>query len=329
MIVFETAGEPLTRIAEEEVGGRRIAGRLLPYGGEAGEQAFRFDPVARRFVRRRPESAVTVGPARTEPWRAAAARLPAGPVLVGPGSVAEAVRGAQRAAAEGALAAGRAVFLLDPQPEGMPESSAGLTVLSTFSPGGPCAFPSLRAARSRDAPSGVLFPLIPGWTAEAEVLEALLCEAEREGARSATPIVPDADGESRRSILDARSASSAPSPEDFFDRIHHQDWPAKMPELLRRARARCAVHGLAVLPPRPSGRREPAGNAAASARLEERAELDGLPEHREAVLRAAVRWIDECGRDLAAVAREGNFRKVFPFDGHVAAEAEAALEGAR
>jgi hypothetical protein len=38
-----------------------------------------------------------------------------------------------------------------------------------------------------------------------------------------------------------------------------------------------------------------------------------------------VRWIDESGRNLAAVASEGNFRRVFPFDGEVAEEAEAAL----
>jgi hypothetical protein len=111
----------------------------------------------------------------------------------------------------------------------------------------------------------------------------------------------------------------------FFDLIHHREWLPRMAERLPEAWRRCAARGLAVLPPRPIGRGEPAGDAAASARLEERAELDALPEHRAALLRAAVRWIDESGRDLAAVAREGNFRRVFPFDGDVAAEAEAAL----
>jgi hypothetical protein len=42
-----------------------------------------------------------------------------------------------------------------------------------------------------------------------------------------------------------------------------------------------------------------------------------------------VRWIDESRRDLSAVAREGNFRRIFPFSGEVAAEAESALRGAR
>jgi len=42
-----------------------------------------------------------------------------------------------------------------------------------------------------------------------------------------------------------------------------------------------------------------------------------------------VRWIDDSRRDLAAVAREGNFRKVFPFGPDIAGEAEAALREAR
>jgi hypothetical protein len=41
------------------------------------------------------------------------------------------------------------------------------------------------------------------------------------------------------------------------------------------------------------------------------------------------RWIDDSRRDLAAVAREGNFRKVFPFGPDIAGEAEAALREAR
>ena len=47
-------------------------------------------------------------------------------------------------------------------------------------------------------------------------------------------------------------------------------------------------------------------------------------EHRAALLHGAARWIDEAGRDLAPVVREGNFGKVFPF-GALIAEAEAAF----
>jgi hypothetical protein len=79
-----------------------------------------------------------------------------------------------------------------------------------------------------------------------------------------------------------------------------------------------------AMPPRPIGAGEPAGNAIAAARLEERAVDVEDDEHRFALLHAAVRWIDESGRDLASVVRDGNFRKVFPF-GALAAEVEAAF----
>jgi hypothetical protein len=78
------------------------------------------------------------------------------------------------------------------------------------------------------------------------------------------------------------------------------------------------------MPPRPAGR-QPRANAAAAARLEEAAELAPAGEHRDSLLLAAVRWIDESGRDLGAIAREGNFRRIFPWGGAVADASEAAL----
>jgi len=329
MIVFQPAPAPIARPGEADIGGRRIAGRLVPYGGEAGAEALRFDPLARRFVWRRPDATVAVGPASPEAWRRAASRLPPGPVLVGPGSVAEEVRGAYRAAAEGALSAGRAVFLLDPEPEGIPDCGAAVVVLCSLAARGSVSFPRLAAAGSRGPAWGVLFPLIPGWTAEPDALEELLSEAAAGGARSATALIPETDGESRRAIVDAKAEADSEAADGFFERIHHGEWAPRMLERVAKIRATCAAHGLAVLPPRPVGRHEPPGNAAASARLEELADLPGLSEHRAALLRAAVRWIDESGRDLAAVAREGNFRRVFPFDGEVAAEAETALARGR
>ena len=327
MILFERAAAPAVRAGEEEIGGRRLAGRLFPYGPEGGSEGLRFDPVARRFASRRPGAPVPVGPPAPEAWRAAAGRLPPGPVLVGPGSVAESVRGAYRAAAEGALAAGRGVYLLDPDAGGIPEGGDDAVVLCTFAPGSRGPFPGLAAAGARRIARGVLFPLVPGWTAEPGAIEELLSAAVAGGAHSATPLLVEADGDSRRAIVEARGQAS-PGDDGFFERIHHGDWIPRMAERLAGVRGRCAARGLAVLPPRPVGRRDPAGNAAASARLEELAELaegESLAEHRAALLRAAVRWIDESGRDLAAVAREGNFRRVFPFDGDVATAAEAAL----
>jgi hypothetical protein len=342
VIVFEAAPQPAVRAGEEEIGGRRAAGRLLPYGAEPEAGILRFDPLARRFPLRREETVVAVGPPSVEAWREAALRLPPGPVLVGPGPLGsvEEFRGAYRAAAEGALAAGRAVYLLDPPAAGIPrELAAGMVALCSFAAGlsaESAAFPSLAPARARGLVCGVLFPLIPGWTAEPAAIEAIVGEAAAGGARAATPLVPDADGESRRAIVEARAFTRGAGHGDgadedadaFFEAIHHREWVDGMVARLPAVRSRCAARGLGLLPPRPTGPLEPSGNAAASARLEERAELDALPEHRAALLRAAVRWIDESGRDLAAVAREGNFRRVFPFDGEVAAEAEAALRPA-
>jgi hypothetical protein len=274
---------------------------------------------------RKTEAAVAVGPADPEAWRDAVGKLPLGPVLVGPGSPAEEVRGAYLAAAEGALEAGRPVYLLDPDPAGIPADARSAVALCSFSPGAPQAFPSLRAARIRGLSCAVLFPLIPGWTAETETLEALLSEAVYGGARAACALIPATDGESRRAIVEARGDLEQDTADRFFEKIHHGDWATSMAQRLAEARDRCRKRRLSLLPPRASGRREPPGNAAAAALLEERAELGGLDEHRTAQLQAAVRWIDESGRDLSAVAREGNFRRIFPFGGEIAAEAERAL----
>lgn len=325
MIIFETASAPMVRAGESEVGGRRIASRLLPYGAEAGARLFRFDPLALRFVSRKSEAPVAVGPADPEAWREAVGKLPLGPVLVGPGSPAEDVRGAYLAAAEGALAAGRSVYLLDPEPAGIPAQVAGVVALCSFSPGGTEAFPHLRALGGRGLACAVLVPLIPGWTAETETLDTLLSEAAAGGARAACALIPATDGESRRAIVEARGDLASDAADRFFEKVHHGDWSAAMAQRLAEARSLCRKHGLALMPPRAVGRREPPGNAAAAALLEERAELGGLDEHRTAQLLAAVRWIDESGRDLSALAREGNFRKVFPFGGDLAEEAERAL----
>ena len=111
--------------------------------------------------------------------------------------------------------------------------------------------------------------------------------------------------------------------------MHHGDWFSRIGDRLAEARAAAARHGLAALPPRPGGGRGRSGNASAAARLEELADRLEADEHRSALLYAAVRWIDDSRRDLAAVAREGNFRKVFPFGPDIAGEAEAALREAR
>ena len=327
MIVFEQAAAPLVRAGEALVAGRRIAGRLLPYGPEAGGIPFRFDPVDRRFVFPKPEATIAVGPAEPDRWTEALVRVPSGPVLIGPCSSAEPMRGAFRAAAEAALSSGRPVYLLDPEPGAVPDGTGqAAVVLCSWRPGRPeAAFPGLAPAMAAGLTCAALFPFLPGWTGEADAVEALVAVAKAGGAVSVTALAPSADGEGRRGIVEARSVAQPADGERFFDLVHHGDWSERLADRLEEAHAVAVRYGLASMPPRPVGRLERPGNAAAAARLEEMAERLEKGEHRAALLHAAVRWIDESRRDLSAVAREGNFGRIFPFSGSVAAEAEGAL----
>lgn len=331
MIVFEAAAAPLVRAGEGLLGGRRLAGRLYPYGPDSGDAKMRFDPVERRFHFRRGGANVPVGPSDLRPWSEALARVPPGPVLVGPCAAAEDVRGAFRAAAQAALEQGRPVYLLDPEPAGFPEPAGpAATVLCSWRPGRPeSAFPGLAPARAAGFRCAALFPYLPGWTAQARSVEALAAAAASGGAEALTALAPFADGEGRRAIVEARSVAEPEEAERFFELVHHGDWAARLPDSIGRVREAAGRRSLAWLPPRPVGSREPGGNAAASARLEELAELPGAGDHRIALLHAAVRFIDESGRDLASVEREGNFGRIFPFGEELAREAAAALRQKR
>ncbi|MEX0879916.1 MAG: hypothetical protein WEB59_02095 [Thermoanaerobaculia bacterium] len=330
MIVFESAA-PSVRAGEFLLAGRRLAGRLYPYGAEAGAAAFRFDPVDRRFLFRRPDVTVPVGPSDLRPWSEALARVPPGPVLVGPCAASEDVRGAFRAAAQAALGQGRAVYLLDPEPSGLPEpAEPAAVVLCSWRAGRPeAAFPGLAAARAAGFRCAALFPYLPGWTGEPRAVEALVGACASGGAGALTALAPSTDGEGRRGIVEARSAVDPGEAERFFELVHHGDWAARLPGSIGQVREAASRRGLASLPPRPVGSREPGGNAAASARLEELAELPGTGDHRIALLHAAVRFIDESGRDLASVEREGNFGRIFPFGEELAREAASALRQKR
>jgi hypothetical protein len=325
MIEYENASSAPVRCVESEVAGRRIAAHALPYSGEAGAPPFRFDPLERRVVERRASGRVAVGPAASRIWAAAFGRCPAGPVLVGPGSPVEEIRGAFEAAAEGAALAGRAAYLLDPDPAGFPEEPRSAFVsLFAWIPGGEARDHRLDAALARSVVAGALLPVIPGWTDQPEFLERWFDNLGETGARFAAPVVVPGGGEDRRVLVEARARVDPASADRFFEKVHHCDWAASVNEGLRRFRAEAARRRIATLPPRPVGAGEPPGNSAAAARLEERAAMLDEDEHRSALLHAAARWIDESRRDLAAVVREGNFGKVFPF-GALAAEAEAAF----
>jgi len=328
MIEYEEAESALVRPRESEVAGRRIAAHAVPYSGEAGGVPYRFDPLERRLVARRSSGRVAVGPADPAEWTRAFARCPAGPVLIEPASPVEEIRGAHLAAAEGAARGGRAVYLLDPCGLPSPPGRA-FVALFAWAPGaGAREEGAIASALAAGIPAGGLLPIVPGWTDEPEFLEAYLARLSAAGARFAAPVPVSEDGDARRVLVEARARFHPGAADRFFERVHHSDWPASLREGLRRFRAEAARRGLATLPPRPLGAGEPPGNSAAAARLEERAQEIGEDEHRAALLHAAARWIDESGRDLAPVVREGNFAKVFPF-GALAAEAEAAFRVVR
>jgi hypothetical protein len=145
------------------------------------------------------------------------------------------------------------------------------------------------------------------------------------GAGFLAPVPLAEDGGVRRVAVEAASAASPEAAEGLFERIHHGSSADELAQAQERLRDACGRVGLVTVPPRPVGLRESPKNAAAAGRLEERAQAAHRDEHRAALLHAAARWIDESGRDLASIAREGNFGKVFPFGDDIAREAEDAL----
>jgi hypothetical protein len=326
MIIFEGSSAATVRAGEFEVASRRIAARAFPYAGESGAERFRFDPAERRFLPRATEGTVLAGPHDPDLWRKALLRGPAGPVLVGPCSRGEAVRGSYRAAAEGARLSGRAVYLLDPEPAALPESPGPVfTALFVWFPGLEPPAARLAAALGHGIPSGLILPLVPGWTATSEGIDEAVRAATAAGAGFLAPVPLADDGQVRRVAVEAAAASAPEASEGIFEIVHHGGSAEENGQAQERLREACERAGLASLPPRPVGMREPASNAAASGRLEEKAQAAASDEHRAALLHAAARWIDESGRDLGVIAREGNFPKVFPFVADIAQEAEEAL----
>jgi hypothetical protein len=324
VIEYESSTTPSVRPRESEIGGRRIAVQAIPYSGETGPPPFRFDPVERRFLERRPSGRVAVGPADPDAWARGLARCPGGPVVVGPGSAVEAIRGAYAAAVEGAARAGRPVYLLDPPTLPVRPGRAFVALFAWAPAGEPGDVAPIAAARAAGVEAGGLLPIVPGWTDAPDFLDVYLESLAAAGATFAAPVAASGDGESRRVLVEARALGDPASADSFFEKVHHADWAAVQDAAILRFRSEAARRGLATLPPRPLGQGEPPGNSAAAARLEERAQESGADEHRAALLYAAARWIDESGRDLALVVRDGNFRKVFPF-GALTLEAEAAF----
>ena len=269
-------------------------------GGAAGRRS--ASTSRGRLVARR-AAAVSVAPA-TGPW-AGSSHVSGGAVLSGPGSAA---RSGALGPPRGRRGPSRAsVYLLDPDPPQFRESSGALFTavhpgrrtrpdgdeLATGLPGTRRRIPAgvlLRSSRAGPTTPG-LVTLVDG-VATAEAGFAAAVPAKTAAARE------------RRLLVEASIAVRSTS-RTLFEKVHHSDWTSALRDGLRRFRAEAARRGLPAIPPRPVGAGEPAGNSWAAARLEERAVTQENDEHRAALLHAAARWIDESGRDLAPVVREG------------------------
>jgi len=325
MILYEQGAAAAVKFAEQELAGRRIVARAFPYEGDLGRSVHRFDPVERVFSRGEATGAILAGPFDPEVWEEALSNGPPGAVLIGPGGEAEGVRGSYRAAAEGAARSGRAVYLDDPEPEGLPDApSPAFVAVFVLLPDRRAALERLAAVASRGFAAGGLLPLISGWTDTAEWIDAAVSDAASAGACFLAPLGPAADGTARRRIVEARAEVEPDAADDFFDIVHHGGSFAVGDSVRTLLAAACRRANLSVFPTRAQGALEPAANAAAAARLEERAAETG-DEYRASLLHAAARWIDEVGRDLSLIARDGNFRKVFPFGPELARETEEIL----
>jgi hypothetical protein len=332
MIVFERAGAPAVRAGEWEIAGRRASARLIPYVGDAGG-SFRFDPLELRFRPRRVEARVLAGPSDPRSWARELRGVPRGPVLIGPGVCddVESIHESFLGAVAGAMAMGFGAYLLDPPPSvtGVAASlPAQQVVVVSYSPGGDWETIVAEASSPPSAvAAGLVLPLFPGWTVEEPLLSEIVDRAAGAGATCAAGGPPPHDGEARRLAVEALAQQDAAASDTLFERLHHRDWARELPDAARRLADAAGRRGLLPLPTRPRGSWEAPGNADAADALERRALESARQEHVSASYLAAARWVDECGRDLRAIRREGNFRRVFPFDGEVAAAAEAALGG--
>ena len=275
MIVYEASGASGRAGRRGDLGGRRVAGRLLPYGAEASAAA--FDPLDRRFLcpgssPGRGRALATGALARGHlpapfPARCSSAAGPPTPGR-GAGRVSGGGRRATLAGA-GGLPAGPGT--------GVPSSVAGAAavVLCTFGPEGASAFPGLDGTGGRASACAVLFPLIPGWTAEEDAVAG--SRGGRRRRRSGRPRRSSRRGTARRAGPSSRPGRARA---DDRGRVLRGDPPRRMARRLagdsprRKGRFRAR-------PPRPAAAAGRPGRAArqraAASRLEERAELEGCP----------------------------------------------------
>jgi hypothetical protein len=174
-------------------------------------------------------------------------------------------------------------------------------------------------------PAGVALPLIPGWTGEEDFLGEFFEQAAKAEAAFAAGFALSGDGPSRAAIH-ADFARRHPGRADaFFEAIHHRDWEAGTRRAAARFRAAAGRSGLSDRVPLLVGAGDHEPNVRLMDAFEEEARNAGEP--RASALLAAARRVEDLGRDVADLEREGNLRLLWPPDSPEARVARAVLGG--
>ncbi len=303
MILF-SAGPSVVRRGEfAPFPGVRSRLRMVPYVGLDLPGA---DPWKGVYRKAADEIEVAAGSDSLERWEESLFGAPPGSVLIGPIAACEKVYGAGAAAIEAARQSGRGSIVVDPLcgagelPDGpdvvriaLWRAGEGESLWDRFdSPG--------------EGKAGVALPMIPGWTAEPEFLGAFFARARAARFDFAAPFEIAPDGYSRSAIHGDFAALFPEKADSYFDKLHHRDWALDL------ARARLAfaegarAAGLDARVPLPRGRRDFEANLRAREALDSEADRSAEPE--ASVLRSAARRIEDFGRDLAELSRQGNLR---------------------
>jgi hypothetical protein len=289
----------------------------VPY---PGFEAAGADPWTGRY-RRDDEIVTTAGPSEIDAWSEGLLHVSPGKILVGTIAESESVYGAGAAAVEAARRRGHAIVWIETAAAegGAVPAGGDLARVVLWDPAlEPTPF--WEAFERRPPPSGVALPLIPGWTAEEEFLTGFFASALAARAMFAVPFEISADGPSRAAIHSDFARLHPDSADSFFHAIHHKDWDSGVAKARDRFRALSQSTELSSRVPTIFGRSDFEANVRVVDALER--EADAADEPLASRLLAAARRLEDLGRDLTEIGREGNIRLLWPsdsFEGRVAA----------
>ncbi|MGH9440802.1 MAG: hypothetical protein ACRD16_00850 [Thermoanaerobaculia bacterium] len=261
------------------------------------------------YLRERKDTEVLAGPDSAEAWREVFAGAPPGCVLIGPVADVEPVYGAARAALAAAREAGRGAVIVDDrcEPDRLCDGPDVVRILVWRSEEG-AGFWERAAGGRRGGKSGVALPLIPGWTGEPSFVRDFLARARSAGLDFVAPLEIDPDGHSRAAIHADFTERFPGDADSFFDRLHHRDWAPESARALAAFADEARAAGVPPRAPLPRGRGDYEANLLAREALEREADRTGEPGASS--LRGAARRIEDLGRDLEELTRQGNGRLV-------------------